>query len=133
MLALLRGNQEGWGSGLILGLFGGAAVLLAAFVAIERRVSEPMLPLHLFRRRAFTGVQLAAFAVSGSMFALFLYLTLYLQNYLGYSPLRGRGAVPADHGRGLLRRADRRRAAGPRTGAGAARRRPGARPASACC
>ena len=47
---------------------------------------EPMLPLGLFKRPAFTGVQLAAFAVSGSMFALFLYLTLYLQNYLGYSP-----------------------------------------------
>jgi EmrB/QacA subfamily drug resistance transporter len=86
VLALLRGNQEGWGSGLIVGLFAGAAVLMAAFIAIEGRVREPMLPLHLFRRRAFTGVQLAAFAVSGSMFALFLYLTLYLQNYLGYSP-----------------------------------------------
>jgi len=46
-----------------------------------------MLPLSLFRRRAFTGVQLAAFAVSGSMFALFLYLTLYLQSFLGYSPI----------------------------------------------
>jgi EmrB/QacA subfamily drug resistance transporter len=87
VLALLRGNQEGWGSELILGLFGGAGLLLAAFFAIESRVREPMLPLHFFRRRAFTGVQLAAFAVSGSMFALFLYLTLYLQNYLGYSPL----------------------------------------------
>jgi EmrB/QacA subfamily drug resistance transporter len=88
VLALLRGNQEGWGSGLIVGLFVGAAVLMAAFVAVERRVSEPMLPLELFRRPAFTGVQLAAFAVSGSMFALFLYLTLYLQNYLGYSPFQ---------------------------------------------
>ncbi|MGH2984891.1 MAG: MFS transporter, partial [Solirubrobacterales bacterium] len=47
----------------------------------------PMLPLGLFRSRSFTGVQLAAFAVSGSLFALFLYLTLYLQNYLEYSPL----------------------------------------------
>ena len=46
-----------------------------------------MLPLALFRRRAFTGVQLAAFAVSGSMFALFLYLTLYLQSFLGFSPI----------------------------------------------
>ena len=46
-----------------------------------------MLPLGLFRRRAFTGVQLAAFAVSGSMFALFLYLTLYLQSFLGFSPI----------------------------------------------
>ena len=53
----------------------------------EQRAREPMLPLALFRRPAFTGVQLAAFAVSGSVFSLFLYLTLYLQNYLGYSPL----------------------------------------------
>ena len=87
VLALVRGNDEGWGSALIVSLFAGAAVLLVAFVAIESRVAEPMLPLGLFRRRAFTGVQLAAFAVSGSMFALFLYLTLYLQNFLGFSPI----------------------------------------------
>jgi EmrB/QacA subfamily drug resistance transporter len=86
VLALVRGNDEGWGSTLIASLLAGAAVLMAAFVAIERRVAEPMLPLGLFRRPSFTGVQLAAFAVSGSLFALFLYLTLYLQNYLGYSP-----------------------------------------------
>jgi predicted MFS family arabinose efflux permease len=86
VLALLRGNDEGWGSGLIVSLFAGSAALLLAFVAIERRVREPMLPLGLFRIPSFTGVQLAAFAVSGSLFAMFLYLTLYLQNYLGYSP-----------------------------------------------
>jgi EmrB/QacA subfamily drug resistance transporter len=86
VLALVRGNDEGWDGTLIVSLFAGAALLLAAFVVIERRVSEPMLPLGLFRRRAFTGVQLAAFAISGSIFALFLYLTLYLQNYLGLSP-----------------------------------------------
>src|SRR5436190_17237588 len=62
VLALVRGNDEGWGSPLILSMFGGAALLLAAFAVIERRVAEPMLPLSLFRRRAFTGVQLAAFA-----------------------------------------------------------------------
>jgi MFS family permease len=61
-------------------------VLLAAFLAIESRVAQPMLPLHLFRRPAFTGVQLAAFAVSTAMFAMFLYLTLYLQSFLGHSP-----------------------------------------------
>jgi EmrB/QacA subfamily drug resistance transporter len=87
ILALVRGNDEGWGSTLIVSLFAGAAVLLAAFVAVERRVREPMLPLGLFKRPSFTGVQIAAFAVSGSAFALFLYLTLYLQNYLGYTPL----------------------------------------------
>ena len=87
VLAMVRGNDQGWGSTMIVSLLAGSGVLLAAFVAIERRVSEPMLPLELFKRPAFTGVQLAAFAVSGSLFALFLYLTLYLQNYLGYSPL----------------------------------------------
>ncbi len=88
VLALLRGNDDGWGSATIVGLLASAAMVLGAFVAIERRVEQPMLPLGLFRRRAFTGVQLAAFAVSASLFALFLYLTLYLQNYLGYSPLQ---------------------------------------------
>jgi EmrB/QacA subfamily drug resistance transporter len=86
VLALVRGNDEGWGSTPIVALFAGAAVLLVAFLAIESRVREPMLPLTLFRRPAFTGVQLAAFAVSSSLFALFLYITLYLQNYLGLSP-----------------------------------------------
>ena len=76
VLGLLRGNDDGWGSATIVSLFAGAAVMLAAFAAIERRVAEPMLPLELFRSRAFTGVQLAAFAVSASLFALFLYLTL---------------------------------------------------------
>jgi EmrB/QacA subfamily drug resistance transporter len=87
VLALLRGNDEGWSSTLIVSLFAGSAALMASFLLVESRVSEPMLPLGLFRRRAFTGVQLAAFALSGSMFAIFLYLTLYLQNVLGYSPL----------------------------------------------
>jgi EmrB/QacA subfamily drug resistance transporter len=87
VLALVRGNDEGWGSPVIVSLFAASAVLLAAFAVTERRVAEPMLPLGLFGRRAFTGVQLAAFAVSGSMFALFLYLTLYLQSFLGYSAI----------------------------------------------
>ena len=88
VLALVRGNDEGWGSTLIVSLFAGSAVLIAAFVAIESRVSEPMLPLGLFKRPSFTGVQLAAFAISASAFALFLYIGLYLQNYLGYTPLQ---------------------------------------------
>jgi EmrB/QacA subfamily drug resistance transporter len=88
VLALVRGNDEGWGSTLIVSLFAGAGVLLAAFLAIESRVREPMLPLGLFKRPSFTGVQLAAFAISASAFAAFLYITLYFQNYLGYSPFQ---------------------------------------------
>jgi EmrB/QacA subfamily drug resistance transporter len=85
--ALLRGNAEGWGSALIVGLLSGSVSLLVAFLAIESRSKNPMLPLGLFRSHAFTGVQIAAFAISASLFALFLYLTLYLQQFLGDSPL----------------------------------------------
>ena len=133
VLALIRGNEEGWGSSLILGLFAASAVLLAAFIAIERRVSQPMLPLHLFKRPAFTGVQIAAFGVSASMFALFLYMTLYLQSFLGHSATRGGPPLPAAHGRGVPRGADRGRAALARAGARDDVRRParrGRRPAA---
>jgi EmrB/QacA subfamily drug resistance transporter len=87
VLALLRGNEEGWGSTMIVALLAAAGVLMAAFLVIQTRSSHPMLPLHLFRKPAFTGVQLAALAVSASMFALFLYLTFYLQGFLGHDPL----------------------------------------------
>ena len=87
VFGLLRGNDEGWGSTMIVALLAGSGVLLAAFIAIESRVKQPMLPLHLFRKPAFTGVQLAAAAVSASMFALFLYVTFYLQGFLGEEPL----------------------------------------------
>jgi EmrB/QacA subfamily drug resistance transporter len=82
VLALLRGNQDGWTSGTIVAELTGAAALLVAFVAAESRVSSPMLPLGLFRRPAFTAAQLAAFAISASFFAVFLYTTLYLQEVL---------------------------------------------------
>ena len=84
---LLQGNEKGWSSALIVGCFVGAVVLLAAFAAIELSQRNPMLDLHLFRGAAFVGAQIAAFAISASIFAAFLYLTLYLQNVLGYSPL----------------------------------------------
>jgi EmrB/QacA subfamily drug resistance transporter len=87
VLALLRGNQQGWGSAEILAELAGAVALLAAFVLVERRAREPMLPLRLFHLPAFTGAQLAVFAMSASFFALFLYTTLYLQNILHLSPL----------------------------------------------
>jgi EmrB/QacA subfamily drug resistance transporter len=86
VLALLRGNQEGWTSTRILAELIGGALLLLAFVLVERRAREPMLPLGLFRHRAFTGAQIAAFSISASFFALFLYTTLYLQEVLHLSP-----------------------------------------------
>jgi len=87
VLALLRGNEDGWTSALIIGEFGVAAALLTAFAVIESRVREPMLPLGLFRSPSFTGAQFGAFAISGSFFAIFLYVTLYLQQILGLSAI----------------------------------------------
>jgi EmrB/QacA subfamily drug resistance transporter len=87
VLALLRGNDDGWGSTTIVAAFAGAAVLLAAFLAIELRTREPMLPLSFFRNPSFTGAQVAAFAISASFFAVFFYTTLYLQQILGLSAI----------------------------------------------
>ena len=87
ILALLRGNEEGWGSAQIVAELGGAAALLIAFLAIEARVKDPMLPLGLFRDGRFTGAQVGAFAISASFFAVFFYITLYLQQILGLSAI----------------------------------------------
>ncbi len=87
IFGLIRGNPEGWGSPTIVASLGGAALLLLAFVAIEARSPHPMLDLTLFRKPAFNGVSAVAFGLSAGMFALFLYLTIYMQGVLGYSPL----------------------------------------------
>jgi EmrB/QacA subfamily drug resistance transporter len=88
VFALIRGNAEGWGSTQIVAMLIGAVVLLVAFFVIEWRVSNPMLDLNLFRVPTFAGASIAAFGLSASMFAMFLYLTLYIQNGLHYSPLQ---------------------------------------------
>jgi EmrB/QacA subfamily drug resistance transporter len=87
ILALIEGNRHGWSSALIIGLFAAAAVVLALFVASQTRPGATMVDLGLFARPAFAGAQITAFAISASMFAMFLYLTLYLQNVLGLSPV----------------------------------------------
>jgi EmrB/QacA subfamily drug resistance transporter len=87
IFGLIRGNPEGWSSAVIVGSLVGAVVLFAAFVVAEMRQSNAMLDLSLFRKPAFTGVSVVAWALSAGMFAMFLYITLYIQNVLGYSPL----------------------------------------------
>jgi EmrB/QacA subfamily drug resistance transporter len=87
--ALIKGNAKGWGSTEILGCLIGSAVLLIAFVAAETlQRDRAMFDLKLFRNPTFNGGLIAAFALSGGLFALFLCLTLYLQDILGYSPLQ---------------------------------------------
>ncbi|MDX6653660.1 MAG: hypothetical protein QOH18_361 [Solirubrobacterales bacterium] len=87
IFALIRGNPEGWGSPTILACLIGAAVLMAIFITIQLRTRHPMLDLNLFRNPAFNGVSAVAFCLSGGMFALFLYITIYFQGVLDYSPL----------------------------------------------
>jgi EmrB/QacA subfamily drug resistance transporter len=89
IFGLLRGTDEGWGSALIVSALGGAVALLVIFVIVEMRQPRPMFDLSLFSNRAFCGVSLATFAIGAGMFAMFVYLTLYLQDALGYSPLQG--------------------------------------------
>jgi EmrB/QacA subfamily drug resistance transporter len=87
VFALVQGNEKGWGSTEIVSFLIGSIVLFALFIFAERRQSRPMLDLSLFRRRAFTGASIVAFSISASMFSMFLYLTLYIQDVLGYGPL----------------------------------------------
>jgi EmrB/QacA subfamily drug resistance transporter len=86
--ALVQGNEKGWGSTEIVSFLIGAVVLMALFIAVELRKRQPMLDLSLFRRPAFSGASIVAFSLSSSFFAMFLYLTLYIQDVLGYSPLQ---------------------------------------------
>src|SRR5437764_6255940 len=88
VLGLIRGNADGWGSAAIIGLFAGAAVLLAVFVASQFVQEHPMFDISLFRKPTFSGASLAAFTMSSAMFAMFLYLVLYIQTLLGLSPLQ---------------------------------------------
>ena len=88
VLGLIRGNADGWGSATIIGLFAGSVALLVVFAFGELRQEYPMLDLSLFRKPTFTGASVVAFSLSSAMFAMFLYLVLYIQTLLGLSPLQ---------------------------------------------
>jgi EmrB/QacA subfamily drug resistance transporter len=87
VLALIRGNEAGWGSTEIVALLAGAAVSMVVFLISQVLQDNAMLDISLFRKPAFTGASLVALSLSSSMFAMFLYLTLYMQTILGLSPL----------------------------------------------
>jgi len=84
---LIESNQRSFTDPLVLGCLAAAAALLIVFVVVERRSAHPMFDLNLFRLPTFTGGLVAAFGLSASIFAMLLYLVLYLQDILGYSPL----------------------------------------------
>jgi EmrB/QacA subfamily drug resistance transporter len=85
--AFIEANNYGWGSGRILGAFAVAAVMLAVFVVLEGRQRIPMLELSLFKNRTFSGANGAMLFVGLAMFGTFFYVSLYMQNVLGYSPV----------------------------------------------
>jgi EmrB/QacA subfamily drug resistance transporter len=82
---LIEANTYGWASARIVGAFVVSAVALVSFVVIERRRRDPMLPLELFRNATYTGANLVILLVALAMFGVFFFVSLYLQNVLGYS------------------------------------------------
>ena len=84
---LIESSQRSFTDRLVLGCLIAAGVLLAVFAVVEWRVAHPMFDLRLFRLPTFSGGSVAAFGLSASIFAMLLYLVLYLQDILGYSPL----------------------------------------------
>lgn len=84
--ALVRGGAQGWTSSTILGALVIAGVLLITFTIAEIKQERPMFDFALFKKPTFIGASAAAFAISASIFSLFLYITLYFQNILHYSP-----------------------------------------------
>src|SRR3954447_4728194 len=89
MFALIRGNALGWASPAIVALFATAAVAFAGFVIYELRIAAaPMADLRLFRRRSFAVTGFVAFAISATVIGMIIYLSLYMQNTLGYSPVQ---------------------------------------------
>ena len=82
---LIEANTYGWGSPRIAGAFVVGVASLAAFVALERRQREPMLDLSLFRNRTYVGANLVILLVALAMFGVFFFVSLYMQNVLGFS------------------------------------------------
>ena len=86
--AITQASDYGWGSAETIGFFAAATALLGAFLAWEARAAEPLMPFSIFRLRTLTGANIAGLILGTAVFAMFLMLTLYMQQVLGYSPLK---------------------------------------------
>jgi EmrB/QacA subfamily drug resistance transporter len=86
--AITQANDYGWSSLRTIGLFASSAALLAGFLGWEARSKDPLMPFSIFRLRTLVGANVAALILGTAMFGMFLMLTLYMQQVLGYSPLR---------------------------------------------
>jgi EmrB/QacA subfamily drug resistance transporter len=88
VFALLDAESAGWGSAQTIGTLIGSFVLLAAFVAVELRSRAPLVPFSIFRVRTVTGANVVGILVGASLFSMFYFITLYMQQVLGYSPIK---------------------------------------------
>jgi predicted MFS family arabinose efflux permease len=87
--ALVNTNTYGWGSGRTIGELAGAVLLLGLFLAIEARfAARPLVPLRIFRSSTLSGANVVALLVGLSLFAVFFFLTLYMQQVLRFTPLQ---------------------------------------------
>jgi EmrB/QacA subfamily drug resistance transporter len=86
--ALVQTTDHAWGSARTIGLFIAAVALLISFVATEARAKHPLMPLHIFRNRSLSSANAVALMLGASVFSMFFLLTLYMQQVLGYSPLK---------------------------------------------
>jgi EmrB/QacA subfamily drug resistance transporter len=87
--SLVNANQAGWGSAETLILLGVAVALLVAFVAIERVTRAPLVPFPgIFRLRSIRGINITALLIAMALFSMFFFISLYMQDVLGYSPLK---------------------------------------------
>jgi EmrB/QacA subfamily drug resistance transporter len=101
--AIVNGNADGWTSSSTLARFALAIALFVTFLVIETRVSSPLMPLGLFRRRNLSTASVAGILWAGAMFAWFFLSALYMQLVLGYSPLKvGLGFLPGNLVMGFL-------------------------------
>jgi EmrB/QacA subfamily drug resistance transporter len=87
LFGVLRGNEQGWTSPLVLGCLAGGAALLAAFLVVEARTPRPMLDLALFRNPTFTGATVVMALLAGGTFGVFVYVTLFLLDVQGRGPV----------------------------------------------
>src|SRR5262249_10067828 len=85
--ALLDASSAGWGSTKIVSLLALAALLLGAFVVIELRSTAPLVPFRIFRTRTRPGANAVGLLLGASLFSLFFFISLYMQQVLGYSPI----------------------------------------------
>jgi EmrB/QacA subfamily drug resistance transporter len=87
VFGITQANEFGWTSVETLGLFAGAGVLLASFIGWESRAREPLMPFGIFRLRTVSAANIAGLILGTVTFSMFLMLTLYMQQVLGYSPM----------------------------------------------